>query len=220
MISPTSATREPEQTTGDLPPTTHMVQLLVGFQLAQALYVAAKLDIATQLDDGPDYESMAASVRAGDLLLEKTIRAVDTAAQNEVEDPYGESAAVFLPAHLVTRHSSHRARPIQPVREDARVLKMITLMQERLAEPLTLADIAREVYLSVFHLVRVFKEATGVTPHRYLTRLRIEEAQRLLRNTDLPIADIAPRCGFASPGALSTAFLRHTGVRPSAYRNS
>jgi AraC family transcriptional regulator len=91
-------------------------------------------------------------------------------------------------------------------------------MRERLAEPLTLTDIAGEVYLSVFHLVRVFKEKTGETPHRHLTRLRVEEAQRLLRSTDLSIADIAPRCGFGSPGALSTAFLRHTGMRPSTFR--
>lgn len=165
-----------------------------------------------------DYESMAASVEAGDPFLEETIRAVDAAAQNQAGDLYAESAAAFLAAHLITHHSGHRVRPIPPVREDARVRAAIALMRERLAEPLTLAAIAGEVYLSVFHLVRVFKEATGQTPHRYLTRLRVEEAQRLLRGTDLPIAEIAPRCGFASPGALSTAFLRHTGVRPSAYR--
>ncbi|WP_433323119.1 helix-turn-helix domain-containing protein [Spirillospora sp. CA-294931] len=93
-------------------------------------------------------------------------------------------------------------------------------MRGRLADPLTLADIAAEVHLSVYHLVRVFKEATGVTPYRFLTRLRIEEAKRLLGGTDLAIAQIASRSGFASPGALSAAFLRHTGARPSVYRNS
>ncbi|WP_212735361.1 helix-turn-helix domain-containing protein [Herbidospora galbida] len=70
----------------------------------------------------------------------------------------------------------------------------------------------------MYHFVRVFREATGETPHRYLTRLRIEQARRLLSTSPLSIEQIAPRCGFASPGALSSAFLRHTGVRPSAYR--
>jgi AraC family transcriptional regulator len=93
-------------------------------------------------------------------------------------------------------------------------------MRERLAEPLTLAIIAAEVHLSVYHFVRVFREAVGQTPHRYLTRLRIEQAQRLLSTTSLSIERIARRCGFASPGALSSAFLRQTGVRPSAYRKN
>jgi AraC family transcriptional regulator len=91
-------------------------------------------------------------------------------------------------------------------------------MRERLADPLTLADIAAEVHLSVYHFIRVFREATGETPHRFLTRLRIEQARRLLAGTDLTIERIAERCGFASPGSLSSAFRAHVGVRPSAYR--
>jgi AraC family transcriptional regulator len=174
---------------------------------------------AEQLGGGAvAYERMAVSVEAGDPFLREIIRAVDSAAKNGVGDLYAESVAAFLAAHLVTHHSGRRARPVPPVREDARVRAVIALMRDRLAEPLTLADIAGEVYLSVFHLVRVFKEATGETPHRFLTKLRVEEAQRLLRDDDLSVAEIASRCGFASPGAFSTAFLRHTGVRPSTYR--
>jgi AraC family transcriptional regulator len=164
-----------------------------------------------------DYAAMAASVASGDPLIEEAVRAAGAVA--EPGDLYAESAAAFLAVHLLQRHAR---RPVErgPVREDARVRAAIALMRDRLAEPLTLADIAGEVYLSVFHLVRVFKRATGETPHRFLTRLRIEKAQDLLRDTDLPVARIAPLCGFADPGALSTAFLRHTGARPSAYRNS
>ncbi|NSC19918.1 helix-turn-helix transcriptional regulator [Streptomyces albus subsp. chlorinus] len=164
-----------------------------------------------------DYESMAASVAAGDPLLEEAVRSIGAA--DEIGDLYAESAAAFLAAHLLTRHARVRERR-EPVREDSRVRAAIALMHDRLAEPLTLSDIADGVYLSVFHLVRVFSQATGETPHRFLTRLRIEKAQRLLRETDLTVTQIAPLCGFASPQSLSTAFLRHTGVRPSAYRNS
>jgi AraC family transcriptional regulator len=172
---------------------------------------------AEQLGVGAvDYERIDASVRTGDPFLESAMRTVSAA--DEVGDLYAESAAAFLAVHLVARHSGRRARPPSPVRQDARVRAVIALMRERLAEPLTLADLADEVYVTVFHLVRVFKEATGETPYRFLTRLRVEEAQRLLLSTDLSIAEIAPRCGFATPGALSTAFLRYTGVRPSAYR--
>ncbi|MFE0025984.1 helix-turn-helix domain-containing protein [Amycolatopsis sp. NPDC059021] len=164
-----------------------------------------------------DYEAMAASVAAGDPLVEEAVRTIGFL--GEADDLYAESAAAFLTTHLLTRHARPSGEQTM-TREDARVRAAVAVMRDRLADPITLADIADEVHLSVFHLVRVFKEATGVTPYRYLSRLRIEEAKRLLHDTDLAIAQIAVRCGFASPGALSAAFLRHTGARPSVYRNS
>lgn len=164
-----------------------------------------------------DFEAVAASVANGDRLLEEAVRALGTA--GTADDLYAESAADFLATHLLTRHGRLRGvRP--PTREDTRVRAAVAFMRERLAEPITLGDIAGEVHLSVYHFVRVFREATGQTPHRFLTGLRIDEAKRLLRRTDLPIARIAPRCGFADSGALSAAFLRHTGMRPSVYRSS
>ncbi|MFF7190469.1 NAD(P)-binding domain-containing protein [Streptomyces sp. NPDC008222] len=104
--------------------------------------------------------------------------------------------------------------------EHAAVRKAIAIMQDRLAETLTLADIAAEVHLSVYHFLRVFRLATGETPYRYLTRLRIALAQRLLSDTTLTITQIAERCGFSGPGPLSAAFLRHLGIRPSVYRRN
>ncbi len=121
--------------------------------------------------------------------------------------------------HLLTRHGRLRASRT-PASEDARVRAAVAFLRERLAEPVTLADLAEHTHLSIYHLVRVFRKATGQTPHRFLTALRVEEAKRLLRQTDLALDRIAPRCGFSTPGALSAAFLRHTGTRPSVYRNS
>ncbi|MFF8643993.1 helix-turn-helix domain-containing protein [Streptomyces sp. NPDC015345] len=174
-----------------------------------------------------DYEALAASLAAGDPLIEETVRALGSLGEGEVAgELYAESAAAFLTVHLLTRHarnpdsSPHSLSRLRSrSREDARVGAAIAMMRDRLAEPVTLAEIAGEVHLSVYHFVRVFKAATGATPYRYLTRLRVEEAKRLLRGTDLPIARIAARCGFAGPGALSAAFLRQTGARPSAYRS-
>ncbi|MFD2467685.1 helix-turn-helix domain-containing protein [Amycolatopsis silviterrae] len=179
---------------------------------------AAVESAAAQLG-GPavDFEALAASVKAGDPLAEEIIRTVSGA--SAADDLYAESAAAFLAMHLLTRHT-RRSAATAPARENPRVRAVVTAMRERLAEPVTLADLAGEVHLSVYHLVRVFKEATGVTPYRYLTRLRIDEAKRLLRETDLTISQIAGRCGFADPAVLSKAFLRQTGVRPSAYRVS
>ncbi|RDI68110.1 AraC family transcriptional regulator [Nocardia pseudobrasiliensis] len=172
-------------------------------------------DTAAKQLGGPavDFEAMAASLATGDPLIEQLVRAVGEA--DAADDLYAESAAAFLSVHLLVRH----ARAAAPrMREDGRVRAAVAMMRERFAEPITLADIAAEAHLSVYHLVRVFREATGTTPHRFLARLRVEQAKRLLRDTELSIDQIAPRCGFGSPGALSTAFLRHTGTRPSVYR--
>ncbi|MBE1493586.1 AraC family transcriptional regulator [Amycolatopsis lexingtonensis] len=173
--------------------------------------------VAAQLGGTVDFDAVAASLAAGDALLEEAVRTIGF--PGEAGELYAESAAAFLTTHLLTRHGRKRAEPA-PAREDARVRAAVAIMRERLAEPVTLADVAAEVHLSVYHLVRVFKAATGETPHRFLTRLRVEEAKRLLRGTDLALDRIAARCGFAGPGPLSAAFLRHTGIRPSAYRNS
>ncbi|EME52219.1 AraC family transcriptional regulator [Amycolatopsis decaplanina] len=164
-----------------------------------------------------DHEAMAASVAGGDPLLDELVRAAGNA--REDDDLYAESAAAFLTVHLLTRHA-RKPKPPRAGREDHRVRAAVAMMRDRLAEPLSVAEIAGEVHLSVYHFIRVFKEKTGETPHRFLAGLRIEEARRLLRDTDLPIARIASRCGFATPGALSAAFLKHTGSRPSEYRNS
>ncbi|ONF73127.1 AraC family transcriptional regulator [Amycolatopsis keratiniphila] len=164
-----------------------------------------------------DHEAMAASVAGGDPLLEELVRAAGSAREND--DLYAESAAAFLAVHLLTRHA-RKPGPPSVGREDERVRAAVAMMRDRLADPLSVAEIAGEVHLSVYHFIRVFKEKTGETPHRFLGGLRIEEARRLLRGTDLPIAAIAGRCGFATPGALSAAFLKHTGSRPSEYRNS
>jgi AraC family transcriptional regulator len=164
-----------------------------------------------------DYEGMAASIGVGDSFLREAMRTV--ADTDGGGDLYAESAAAFLSVHLLTHHSGRSVHTL-PTRADARIRSIVSVMRERMAEPLTLTDLAGEAYLTVYHFVRVFKAATGDTPHRFLTRMRLEEAGRLLRTGDLSIAAIASRCGFASPGALSAAFLKHAGMRPSAYRES
>ncbi|MFE0763413.1 AraC family transcriptional regulator [Streptomyces smyrnaeus] len=162
----------------------------------------------------PDFAALRAALSGGDAVVEQVMRALPSA--ENADDLYAESAAAFLVTHLLTRGRDHRL----PGPEHQAVREAIAVMRDRLADPLTLADIAAEVHLSVYHFVRVFRDATGRTPHRYLTGLRIEQARRLLADTELTVAQIAERCGFSSPGSLSSAFLAHMGVRPSVYRKN
>ncbi|WP_433266785.1 AraC family transcriptional regulator [Actinosynnema sp. CS-041913] len=101
-------------------------------------------------------------------MVEQLVRALPEA--GDADDLYAESAAAFLATHLPTRGRGERL----PGPEHAAVRAGIAVMRDRLAEPLAPADIAAEVHLSVYHFIRVFRAATGETPHRFLTRLRVD----------------------------------------------
>lgn len=96
--------------------------------------------------------------------------------------------------------------------------RILGAMRERLAEPFELAPFADMAGLSVFHFSRVFKQATGMAPSRYVARLRLEEARRLLCETDRSIIDIGLALGYQSPSHFSQVFRQGTGVTPSVYR--
>ncbi|HEV3357896.1 MAG TPA: AraC family transcriptional regulator [Pseudonocardiaceae bacterium] len=132
---------------------------------------------------------------------------------------YAETAAAYLAAHLLTRHGSLPApRPVGG--EDMRVRNAISFINDNHHLPLALGDIAAVANLSPFHFLRVFKLATGQTPHRFLNTVRVNRARRYLQRRDLSVTEIAYLCGFATPSRLATAFRQETGVSPSAYRNS
>ena len=80
----------------------------------------------------------------------------------------------------------------------------------------TIAEAAREACLSPFHFHRLFTRFHGVTPHRYLNRLRLERARALLRASDRSVIDVATECGFESLGSFTTLYKRTFGVSPGA----
>ncbi len=91
-------------------------------------------------------------------------------------------------------------------------------LEERLAEDVTLAELAALTGLSPHHLCRAFKQSTGLPPHRWRQARRIERAREMLERPDVSIAEIAAACGFASQQHFTTAFKNHVGATPSAYR--
>lgn len=78
--------------------------------------------------------------------------------------------------------------------------------------------LARISCVSEAHFARSFKDAFGVPPHRYLLSRRIERATALLRDTDLPILEIATRTGWSSLGTFGRIFRDITGESPSDFR--
>ena len=76
------------------------------------------------------------------------------------------------------------------------------------------------VYMSPYHFARLFKRSTGLPPHRFLVRCRIDEARALLAARTASIADISRSVGFRTSSHFTTTFRRITGVTPGAYRRT
>lgn len=135
---------------------------------------------------------------------------------------YVESLFNTLCLHLVRHYSTSG----QNVLADSATLPRDKLrfateyINENLEKDLTLSEIATSVGMSPYHFARAFKQITGLPPHQYLIKRRIEKAKSLLTQTNLAIAEIAYRVGFASQSHFTTLFRKHTTTTPKAYRDS
>jgi transcriptional regulator GlxA family with amidase domain len=91
---------------------------------------------------------------------------------------------------------------------------------ERLHEPLDVAAMASHANVSPRTFARRFREETGTTPLQWLLCRRVDEARRLLEETDLPIDVVAWQAGFGTAASLRDHFRRVTATTPTAYRRS
>jgi len=101
-----------------------------------------------------------------------------------------------------------------------RLRRVTRYVQDNLHRELRLAELSGLVHMSPYHFARLFKRSTGVSPHRFLVRRRIEQASALLAAQTLSIAEIARSVGFRTPSHFTTTFRRVTGITPSVYRCS
>lgn len=128
-----------------------------------------------------------------------------------------DSVTVSLVAHLMSLPTVAAGR-----REGGLSAKdlatVLGVMHDRLAEPISLTDLAASVHLSRYHFLRRFTASTGQTPMRWMTDQRMRHARTLLGGTSIPVTEVATRCGYATPAAFAAAFRRHHGVSPSEQR--
>lgn len=96
--------------------------------------------------------------------------------------------------------------------------RAIEYIDENLRSRLSLSALADAVALSPGHFAHAFREATGVAPHRYVLERRVERAKEFLRQSDLPITEIADRVGCSSHSHFSVLFHRVTGLTPRQFR--
>ena len=96
----------------------------------------------------------------------------------------------------------------------------VNYINDNLAKQITLDDIAHAASMSRSYVSSYFKLVTGVSPYEYLLTARVEKAIRLLKKTDLPVTEIAQKCGFGSLSSFNKTFRKSNGVTPREYRLS
>lgn len=96
---------------------------------------------------------------------------------------------------------------------------VISYIGEHLKEFITVETLANQAGLSPYHFIRMFRKATGFSPHEYLRNARINTAKYLLVNTQLPLKDICLSVGFSCESVFCHAFKKTTEMTPTEYRN-
>jgi AraC-like DNA-binding protein len=98
------------------------------------------------------------------------------------------------------------------------ISKAIEYMHSYFNADIKIDDICREINLSQYHFIRLFKAQTGKTPHEYLMDIRLEQAEAMLRNGINSVEEVAYLCGFVNLSHFSSSFRRRVGMTPSEYR--
>ncbi|HEX6479249.1 MAG TPA: AraC family transcriptional regulator [Ktedonobacteraceae bacterium] len=143
----------------------------------------------------------------------------------ELEQPtaagklYAQTAAQMLAVHLLCYYTSRGVikEPSQRLTHQ-QVRRVLDFIQDHLSQDLSLEALAQQAGFSSYHFARLFRQTTGESPHQFVLRQRIERAQHLLKERDVPLAHVALESGFANQSHLTQAFKRHLGLTPRAFR--
>lgn len=141
-------------------------------------------------------------------------------APEQVSRLYADHIALALTAHVAHAYGGMPSgrRPAKgglAPRQERRAKEM---MAANLAGDIPLAEIARACGLSVGHFSRAFRKSTGLAPHAWLMRARVEHAMTLLRQREQPILEIALACGFVDQSHFTRVFVQRVGLTPGAWR--
>jgi AraC-like DNA-binding protein len=137
--------------------------------------------------------------------------------QKNLSSPYEASALAYRLMMALAQESLPVAADKTP---PAYIRKVVEYCHEHLHDPIGVDDMAKAAKLSRFHFTRQFYESRGITPGRFLAELRLQEASRLVQDSNLSVKDIARRCGFSDANYLCKVFRKSFGVSPGAFRKS
>jgi transcriptional regulator GlxA family with amidase domain len=162
--------------------------------------------------------------RDGNLYTSAGVTAGMDMALAMLEKDHGSAVALAVARELVmflkrpggqSQFSDHLAAQFS---EDAGLRELQLWMLEHLDQDLSVPRLAERIAMSERSFARHFVNGVGMAPAHYVRHLRLNAARRKLEQTDLPLEQIARRCGFGTPETLRRSFIAALGVTPGAYR--
>ena len=175
-------------------------------------FPAVQLDPAVLYVDEGDMLTSAGTGAAIDLCLHVVRRDHGAAVANEI------ARRMVVPPHREGGQAQYAS--ITPRASGGSPLSaVLDWARQRIDQPLTVADLAREAHLSPRTFARRFNDEIGLSPLRWLVQQRVRRAQELLETTDEPVERIARRTGFGTAANLRQHFGRVTSVSPQTYRH-
>jgi AraC family transcriptional regulator len=135
---------------------------------------------------------------------------------------YAASLADALAIHFLRRYAAcgHPTHEVTGALSPAKLQRTTAYIQAHLEQELSLTRLASLVNLSPDHFARLFKHATGQTPHQHVLACRIARAKQLLAETDLPISTIGLQVGCTDQSHFTALFRKHVTMTPKAYRDA
>lgn len=182
---------------------------------------------AESADLEPDGVEIAGSLGGRDPEIERIAASLLSEMENGglLGDVYADSLATLLAVNLLRRHSSLGRSAVRRTENEpsaglpkAALGTVTEYVEENLGRSLTLAEISGVAHMSPFHFSRMFKASTGLSPHQYVIRRRVEKARGLLSNAALPLHEVARLCGFTDQSHLAKHFRRLVGTTPRSFR--
>jgi len=142
-------------------------------------------------------------------------------AESEAGQMYAEVLAGALAVHFLRRYTTSQPAEcaVRGGRVPYKLQRTLTYIDAHLDQALSLTTLAAVAQMSPTHFAHLFKHATGLAPHQYVSLCRIEHAKQLLAETDLPLTEIGSRVGCTDPSHFSALFRRHVAMPPNTYRH-
>jgi transcriptional regulator GlxA family with amidase domain len=143
-----------------------------------------------------------------------------------IEEDHGREIALHIARKLILQlkrpgYQAQFSRLLEIHRlENSIGGRLYTWMIHHLEEDLSIDHLAQHSNMSVRNFARVFLKETGITPAKFVEKVRVEVARRYLEDSDLSIDQIAEKCGLGGLISMRRTFIRHMNISPSDYRRS
>ncbi|MCP4024470.1 MAG: AraC family transcriptional regulator [Desulfobacteraceae bacterium] len=129
-----------------------------------------------------------------------------------------ESHFLELLHGFIQKHGNFTVKNQKILKDTGKVKQVKEHIYDQYCESLSLESLAKEVGLSPYALLRLFKKQTGISPYLYQTGLRIQKAKHHLK-AKLPMAETAAQCGFVDQSHMTKQFKKWMGITPGDYTN-